>query len=98
MKAKYLALALAFSLMPSALLAFDKPPKESPPPAPIETKGNPPHPGFSWKAGHYRWTGTHYRWSQGHWVNPPRPGGVWVPGGWVKRQDHWEYKDGHWKY
>ena len=98
MKGKYLALALALSLTTSVLPALDKPPKEAPPPKPVETKGNSPHSGFAWRAGYYKWTGTHYRWSQGHWVNPPRPGGVWVPGSWVKREDHWEYKDGHWKY
>lgn len=98
MKRKFHLMVLGLLLTSSTLFAFDKPPKEAPPPQPIERQGNSPHPGFSWKAGYYKWTGTHYRWAQGHWVNPPRPGGVWVPGRWVKHEDHWEYQDGHWQY
>ncbi len=97
MKKKWLALLLAFSLLPATSFAFNKPRQAPPPPRP-EHPGQNPHPGFAWKGGYYKWNGFHYMWSQGHWVNPPRPGGEWVPGAWVKQGDHWAYKDGHWKY
>src|SRR5579863_1809748 len=97
-KKTILALLLALSLAPAALMAQVGVVVRVAPPAPIvEHYGPPPHPGWVWISGYHNWNGHRYVWVRGHWVRPPRPDAVWVAHHWEQRNGGWVLIEGHWR-
>ena len=98
MKKTLLAIVLALTLAPAALIAQVGVVIRVAPPAPIvEAHERPPHPGWVWIDGYHRWNGRRYVWVHGHWVRAPHPGAVWVAHHYEQRNGGWVLIEGHWR-
>jgi len=95
--ARWLLLALLFSVVPAASFAgvfisvgF------APPVLPVYVQPICPEPGMMWTPGYWAYGADGYYWVPGAWVPSPYVGALWTPGYWGFEGGHYLFHDGYW--